>query len=1031
MPRMQVPEARGSPLLQAPLPGPHKVLRDFEHLLSPMFREVSLIGEIPLSDNEEIQIEAALRELLRFSGPGKATQFLREEAQCTLACFLVWKGIRGYREGDYWTEVCNSVGLPRANWHTRWGAIFEDVLRRFELAKFSDTGGHRFVTPILIHGGIPDYCLDDFFERLLWPAVTGRLDYYDNIDDLLADWQGLSSLTFFTTDKPVRRFLEQGGKVAADFLQRCLHMALQAYGTEKVSNAQDLGLPEHVVKHFEAWREKHSLETSLQTSQQANLPRYRAPEILLNAAAGCLLLSFPSQRLIRSKLDSAQLMLEVKRDDTVSATTAISGVGKGKQIETDSCELDLGAPGERHEVTLFSGEKPLRRWTLLGISRNQPWMIFHGRSGKLSLGRAILERDFWIVFPSSWNLSTTVRPIEAATLIQNYQAEHFCIVEDTPPNIHLIHPDGRSFVVPVEWIAAPVLSGNPIDWPRTSSQEAKVYCGTPPDLLIPVPFSEDGLGIPERLHLIIAPIGKTWPVERREIPLKILSETLSLKNSCLTLSLKDPRFLGPTPCGRFTIQVRGRLGQDTNFHICILPPIKFNFPREEILPNPNTGPGDFCFTLASPFLRELTVESPAEFSPCNPHDRTGEYQVVVPAESEHVTLYPRFSVGTETIEVPLEIAVPRFRWTISGLKDSGLLHWWDGPIPISLQDLEEAQDPRLLVKGDFGQSVPCSLILEGANHRNPPFILKDGRGGCPLSSFRDSLQAIGSSRSQFVLEFLLPEERSSRRINLIQVDTRWAVEDLQVEHEIVLGQNKRIVLLSWCGVGRIRNRVLRLWSLNAEQKEPTEISIDDGKAEVMIEKSLSDFPHGHYRLEFAVADLWVDPPTTVPSPTSDNVFDLEVGEDKAIIVDLVVGSLENPSADIAAEIEILSPDPQAIISSPEEARSFCEKIYAGEKKKQGDGLALLMRALHQCEEALEGCFAESLAKSLLQRDLSETGEMVRLFGEFFLSLGFLAKPWGPYLSRLLYLYHIDNWKKGSMNRRNSLPRHIRNRRKKG
>ncbi len=149
----QVSETQENLPLQMTRPTPHNILLDFEHLLSSMLREVGLIGEIPLSDDDESLIEAALRELLRFSEPGKATQFLQEEVPCMLACWLVWKGTRGYHEGDYWTEVRQAVGLFQAktNWSDRLGKIFEDVLQRFHLPDFR--GGHRFVTPILLHEG--------------------------------------------------------------------------------------------------------------------------------------------------------------------------------------------------------------------------------------------------------------------------------------------------------------------------------------------------------------------------------------------------------------------------------------------------------------------------------------------------------------------------------------------------------------------------------------------------------------------------------------------------------------------------------------------------------------------------------------------------------------------------------------------------------------------------------------------------------------------------------------------------------------
>lgn len=204
--RVQVPETQANRLPHATRSRPHDVLVDFEKLLSPMLSEVGLIGELPLTDDEERQIETSLRALLCRSSPAEATQFLREEAPCTLACFLVWKGIRGYWEGDYWAAVCQSVGLPQANRPQKWGKIFEGVLQRYRLSDFRESGGHHFVTPILIHGGIPTYCLDDFFARLVWPAVTGKLDYSGNVADLLSEWRERSSLVL-STDKPVRRFL--------------------------------------------------------------------------------------------------------------------------------------------------------------------------------------------------------------------------------------------------------------------------------------------------------------------------------------------------------------------------------------------------------------------------------------------------------------------------------------------------------------------------------------------------------------------------------------------------------------------------------------------------------------------------------------------------------------------------------------------------------------------------------------------------------------------------------------------------------
>jgi hypothetical protein len=261
-----------------------------------------------------------------------------------------------------------------------------------------------------------------------------------------------------------------------------------------------------------------------------------------------------------------------------------------------------------------------------------------------------------------------------------------------------------------------------------------------------------------------------------------MADVSNLKDRYLFLPLGDLRLLGPSPYGCFTLQVRGRLGQDATFRVCVLPEIKFHLPLEALLPDPNTGSQDLSLTLESPHLRELTVEPPAVLQDSTSHTETGGYQVVVPAESVQVALRSRFSVGEETVEIPLTVAVPRLRWTVSGLSETGSLHWHDRLIRVSLQELEEAQEPRLLVQGDFGQDIVCTLLLQEADHQKR-FGLKDGRGGCPLSPFLDSLRENGFPRNHFDLEFSLPGEDGPRRVRLIQVETTEEQQD-QAQEEI-------------------------------------------------------------------------------------------------------------------------------------------------------------------------------------------------------------------------------------------------------
>ncbi len=852
------------------------ILLEFEKALSLRFREVGLIGEIPLSDDDAFKIQGALHDLIESAGPEHAAQFLRDYTPHSLACFLVWKGIQGYHEGDYWSEVCQPIGLP-AHWQQKWGQIFEVVLRWSQLADFRDVGGHRFVTPILLHGGIPASCLSDFFENVIGPSVQDSLGYSDNAHDLIDDFLG--SPRRQSTNKPVRRFLEKGGKVATDFVQRCIDLMFQADSVEPSSSGEEFGLPQYVVEQFFVWWEK-SAASQPQTFRRTDLPRYRAPQIFLGINQGGLYFSFPSQRILRNILsDTRELRLEVQQDSE-RIEYPLYGTRTGEMIETETHDAALKL-GEKYEFTLFAGTTLLRRWSFSGLRSKQPWLIFYGPSEKLLQERIITDRDIWIVFSTSWTIDyiSSVRVLEEAAFTREFQAKRL-LIEGHPPGMCFTDGDGKSASVPVKWRDTPTLQpASPEIWPRLSSEDADreftVYCGHPPRLLIPRP-------ILDYASLTIRPIGHSYPAERKKIHLKDLS-AVSSQDDDLTLALDDPALLGLTPYGRFILQVRGRLGKDTSFRLCLLPEIQFDFPRSTLLPAPETDSQTVSFSLAHPHLEELDVEPPAEQS----YDGDS-YHVEVPADSRDVPLTLHLSAGGARAEVPLTIPVSRLRWAVSGLDESEALTWHDTPVTITLQDLEDAQEVRLLVRGDFGQPIACILTLEGVD-QSEPFGLRNGNGGARLSPFLDSLRENSRSRNTFSLTFSLPDEDSPRRLCPVLVDTTWLVEGLEIIQDFTSDESERRLVFQWHDSGNVKNRAFRLWSLDRQGKEPVEFRIKDGYSEAEFHTTLAEFPHGLYRLELTILDEWAESSSTVLlGPHVDTVFYLDVREDGITLFDPLV-----------------------------------------------------------------------------------------------------------------------------------------------
>jgi len=149
-------------------------LLECENKLSLISQEISLLGELPLSIEEIDKLGAFIKGEIS-ENIQKGTEFLKNKTPTCLACFLVWKGILDYKDGDYWSGIRESTGLSDPNWQARWGKIFINFLKANGLAFCDIQNAYRYVTPILIQGMIPNSCLDEYFQKILIPMVKHEL----------------------------------------------------------------------------------------------------------------------------------------------------------------------------------------------------------------------------------------------------------------------------------------------------------------------------------------------------------------------------------------------------------------------------------------------------------------------------------------------------------------------------------------------------------------------------------------------------------------------------------------------------------------------------------------------------------------------------------------------------------------------------------------------------------------------------------------------------------------------------------------
>jgi len=80
------------------------------------------------------------------------------------AVSTVGTGVFQYEHGDFWSAF---PGLDTPADQRDWGQRFKRFLEENEsLEAFQELPGLAYVAPILAHGGVPQYCLSDFFELL-------------------------------------------------------------------------------------------------------------------------------------------------------------------------------------------------------------------------------------------------------------------------------------------------------------------------------------------------------------------------------------------------------------------------------------------------------------------------------------------------------------------------------------------------------------------------------------------------------------------------------------------------------------------------------------------------------------------------------------------------------------------------------------------------------------------------------------------------------------------------------------------------
>jgi len=839
-------------------------LHTFEQRFAREISNVVLLGELPLTPELVTDLADVIRGLVRRQGFAEATRILTQRYPCTLAVYLVAHGIYGYRGGNYWPEIVEVMGSEAVR---EWGAFFRTFLQQRGLPVFQDLGGHTNLTPILTHGGIPDYSLPDFFQHVLEPLAdaleSSDADIEDSILEALAELARRAP-----ADRPIERFLAHGGAVARDFVARAVELARLVREGNAAPDPAAVGLPARVVARYVQWAASRTHRRSSSTW------RPRRPELWFDPWGDGLIVEFPAQQLPEGPRPA--ICWRVETDGAVwTRKVAVAPVGAAWETMPD--RLAVGPTTCGYTIVFSDGRGFSHTWTIATWHDSFPLLAFDPESGSyVRTPRGLPARPLWLLVRRADNLEVVggqrvgVLPTPGGEW-GAYRLEHWDLCQ-----ARRVHVGAYEIpVLPDENAFRPQLRGGVLINLGLRTGDLPIYEGRQPDLIIPIPPQRS----PEqelnqwKLSLISNDLSI-----HQQVPLSELMYAVQVMDGHLRIELAR---LTTETFGRFAVILRGPLGRDSSFHFGLVPRLAVEgVGRIRVADTSGALPPGVLRIKTDPSLTVVSNDRLLQVT-C---EADGSFTVVAPAEMTLARLSLR-KRANQRQELPLTLPLPLLHWSVTGLGDG----WSTNPIRCPQAWFDQLEIPELHVRLEpalqFSTTPQASLVISDPEGRLAQRLRAKGDAGRGWSfALREALDTVRSSdapqlHGRFEMTNL-PAGQHPMIVPVLRIVQDLDVSDLRV---VLLERGGNWNLnVTWNQGRRVRGRTLRFWPLWRPWLAPIHVPIPDDISDHYEGHLLrTDLPPGCYRAELAIVDPWSSAERLRPAPWTEGTFDVVAGEHAA------------------------------------------------------------------------------------------------------------------------------------------------------
>ena len=344
--------------------------------------------EIPLAQREHAL--AALGWVCEQVGPGPdCERYLRRWPAVHV---LATAGVAAehYEKGTFWPKLIGVIKVaPDPGFQRSWGEAFLDNLRTLNMPTFDrdEDAGSKYVGRILLHSGMPTYCLPDFFKILSWKrSRTPGLSPEDFVS--WAEAKAASS-GFTDLDMPVQRFLRYGEEFAVDVADRSFDL-LDAVSAG--ASAEDVLLPERFWTVARKLHDQRGIDPVADRGAGEGPSGVLRPRLVLDPFGQGLLLRLPP---VGDAPDGRAVWI-VTLDDEIQRV-ATESLWPGSTEPAPQTDVAVSRPVRGASVALADSEH--LQFPMFVVDDSDPLLVFGDDCELIAAGLPLPAETVWVLFP--------------------------------------------------------------------------------------------------------------------------------------------------------------------------------------------------------------------------------------------------------------------------------------------------------------------------------------------------------------------------------------------------------------------------------------------------------------------------------------------------------------------------------------------------------------------------------------------------------------------------------------------------------